>query len=324
MSTMKLPVHHYNMTSEVAAKFRKGADDFLQQVGLTKNGKKFGYLKLYVHSLQCCGTATKADFDGLTKIAEDSRELNLVQAMAWKGLGVFWLLKGDQHESAECYRRAAIFIGNVSYKEKDKFICASVKNENPPKYRSVSSLLPDLKVELTVALAALKVTAAETNSEWNDAVILRYRFHEVEVFSCHVPAAQPDLAKRLEVGGFACDCCGKSQEEFGQVRMKCCSQCNMAYYCSAECEAKAWRAGHHRACRPVGAIQVGDIMQLVPSKSLKPELNSELVKIVEADIKKKKGHWKVQLLVNEAGNKHGIEGQMSIKASQVIHIRPAK
>ncbi|CAB9511851.1 expressed unknown protein [Seminavis robusta] len=311
----------------LVAGFRKKADDYLWHVGLTKHGQKYANLEVYVTALRGCKGATKADFDGLVKIAEDCEEPVLFRSKAWQGLGVFWLHKGDQHESAECYRRALNSIQSATAREKNRVIRGSL-GDNPQKgRRRVETLLGDTKMELEADLTRMKTTARPASVA--NALEVRFEFHDMlkgatfPEFCCHVPATRPDLAERIRVGGFACDCCGKSQEELGQIQMKCCLKCNMAHYCSTDCEEASWKAGHQQACRPVGKIQAGDIMQLVPSKSLKPELNGELVTIVEADLQKK-SHWIAELLVGELAVMHDMVGPMRIKASKMLHIRPAK
>jgi len=66
-----------------------------------------------------------------------------------------------------------------------------------------------------------------------------FTFQNPELFA-------PELRRRLEIGGNACDCCGKTLQELGVPRLNCCSRCKVAYYCSVDCQTKkmeSWAQG---------------------------------------------------------------------------------
>jgi len=73
----------------------------------------------------------------------------------------------------------------------------------------------------------------------------------------------PEIMERLKViGGCECECCGKKWTEMEDRLLFYCTHCKKAYYCSAECQCKWWKAGHKHACRAPGQIEAGDYMRL--------------------------------------------------------------
>ena len=60
--------------------------------------------------------------------------------------------------------------------------------------------------------------------------------------------------------GDRCEYCYKSRKELGVHTMKVCSTCLLAYYCSEECQKKAWMGrGHKEKCRRRGEFKENDI-----------------------------------------------------------------
>lgn len=122
------------------------------------------------------------------------------------------------------------------------------------------------------------------------------------------------IIDRMGAGGGKCDCCGKKAEEMESGELKRCSRCDMAHYCSTECQKKQWKeGGHNHACRKPGQIEVGDIM-LVKGIVRKPELNRKLAKIIRPATAE--GRWEVSV--------QGWTSTMSLASKNLFHIRPAK
>jgi len=48
-------------------------------------------------------------------------------------------------------------------------------------------------------------------------------------------------------------CCNLSGTTEAGLRLRLCSSCNTARYCSEACQRVAWRAGHKGACRRLHA-----------------------------------------------------------------------
>lgn len=47
----------------------------------------------------------------------------------------------------------------------------------------------------------------------------------------------------------ACTCCGKSNKKDAPIKLKICTRCKAAYYCSAECQKVDWHYGHKEKCK---------------------------------------------------------------------------
>lgn len=125
------------------------------------------------------------------------------------------------------------------------------------------------------------------------------------------------LERWSSVGGGFCDCCKKTREQLGVVKLNCCSRCKMAYYCSSECQRKQWRAGHKEACRKEKEIKVGDIMK-IRHTSLPEVAPVIVIRAVPGD----SSVWEVKTLGTDLRPIDGTCRRMSI--SELVHIRPAK
>jgi hypothetical protein len=68
-----------------------------------------------------------------------------------------------------------------------------------------------------------------------------------------------DIAVPL-VAGSICDFCERSRRDLGVFTLQVCSVCRLAFYCSAECQIKAWKEqGHKKVCRKKGEFKEGDL-----------------------------------------------------------------
>ena len=121
------------------------------------------------------------------------------------------------------------------------------------------------------------------------------------------------IIQRMGAGGGKCDCCGRKSSSMESGELLQCSRCKQAYYCSAICQKKQWKAGHKQACRAPGQIETGDIM-LVNGIVSKPELNRKLVKVIRPAATQ--GRWEAKL--------QGSTKSVSIASKNLFHIRPAK
>ena len=125
-----------------------------------------------------------------------------------------------------------------------------------------------------------------------------------------------------------CDFCQKTVQELGVTRLDTCGRCKHAYYCGAECQKAAWKAGHRRACRPANCLQVGDIMYLYGLKN-RVDLNGRLVRLVgpkrDGDNKTTTttAEWKVSLYEERQPGDDATKLFVA-KAKNLMHIRPEK
>jgi hypothetical protein len=75
-----------------------------------------------------------------------------------------------------------------------------------------------------------------------------------------------------------------------------CARCKIAFYCSMECQAKQWKAGHKTACRKRGEVKPGDIIYLAESEG-RPELTGSIVRAIErANNVEEATLWRVECL----------------------------
>ena len=79
--------------------------------------------------------------------------------------------------------------------------------------------------------------------------------------------------------GIQCDCCEESREDLGVESLLQCARCKMAYYCSVDCQQKAWKEqGHRLVCRKKGEFKAGDVA--VVAKSVGGIRSGELVESI--------------------------------------------
>ena len=117
------------------------------------------------------------------------------------------------------------------------------------------------------------------------------------------------------IGGLFCDGCGKESENCASLFK--CKKCRLAFYCNAECQAKAWEAGHHHHCKPYGRFQEGD-MAILQSLQKAAHLNNHWVRVEGKAASP--GRLAVHLLRD--GNETG--KVMAVKKKNLRHHRPSK
>ena len=117
------------------------------------------------------------------------------------------------------------------------------------------------------------------------------------------------------IGGLFCDGCGKESENCASLFK--CKKCRLAFYCNAECQAKAWEAGHHHHCKPYGRFQEGD-MAILQNLQKAGHLNNRWVRVEGKAASP--GRLAVHLLHD--GNETG--KVMAVKKKNLRHHRPRK
>ena len=132
----------------------------------------------------------------------------------------------------------------------------------------------------------------------------------------------PELFRRMtEIAGEKCDYCHVGAQYLGIGKLACCSLCRLAFYCSRDCQVAAWQSGgHKKACRPADARVSGDLMHVKGLKARK-DMNGRLVRLVAQD--ELTGRWQV-CIYTERFPGDDSNKTLSIKAENLVHIRPAK
>lgn len=127
----------------------------------------------------------------------------------------------------------------------------------------------------------------------------------------------PDIVRRLTVGGDKCDCCGKKRTD---TLFLCCNRCRRSYFCSDKCFWKQLEAGHKACCRERDQIEPGDLMTIRRSKpsATMPDLTSNLVRVIGPDSQsEQEGKWWIITIL--ASGQRG-----TIHQDMLRHIRPEK
>ena len=118
--------------------------------------------------------------------------------------------------------------------------------------------------------------------------------------------------------GIQCDCCeGSRKEDLGEEGLRRCGRCKMAFYCSVDCQQKAWKEqGHRLVCRKEGEFKVGDVAVVTKSVGgIRSGQHVELIAPVLDDVgtnDESQSRW----LVKE---KHGDEqGKVAVKSLKQV------
>ena len=91
-------------------------------------------------------------------------------------------------------------------------------------------------------------------------------FQNKFAFCAWHPSRPGDSVDYSPIAGVACDYCLKLHDEIDGDGMLKCSNCNMAFYCSAECQKKAWiEHNHKKECRAKGVFRQFDVAVVTES-----------------------------------------------------------
>ncbi|KAJ3076963.1 hypothetical protein HDU98_010257 [Podochytrium sp. JEL0797] len=82
-----------------------------------------------------------------------------------------------------------------------------------------------------------------------------------------------------------CDLCGEAKPT-----LKKCDSCRLDWYCSRECQKRAWKLGHKDICRLFNELKIGDFV-FIHGLSQRPELNKKMCILRAFDATK--GRWGV-------------------------------
>ena len=261
---------------------------------------------------------SQRDLDALADIAKDKNEPHLYRSEALWTLGLLNWDKGNRQCSADNYRDAIHLIDTAKPAERKKTTLASIGCLSISMYK-VEAILQDNRKSIEENLKVLENQGNKLTKDLNHNVRSDGTSIDPVILTYMVPPDRYELLDRVKVGGDKCDCCGKTLHELGVHKLDTCSRCKLVYYCSVDCGAKAWKAGHKKYCRKKHEIKKGDTMQLLNLKS-KPELNGKLVDILGED-PNAESRW-VTKLVEADLNPGQSDGTMSIATEKLRHIRP--
>jgi len=242
--------------------------------------------------------ATEEEKRTLKRISKDKEEPILFRVRALFARAILVMFDDEFDDAALYFRRAIALSPKVSSSERSRQV-------------KVPAGGADFMISVGDELDAIAKHANENLEAFEDEDPESVPEDILKTVPKVNGVPDPDIVRRLAVGGGKCDCCGKSRTEVDEMLSRC-VRCKRAYYCSEACQHKQWGAGHKKACREPGKFKPGDYMTLKGIVA-KPELNSKVVRVVRPV---SGGRWAVSM--------EGRDGTMSIAAEKLVHIRPAK
>lgn len=236
----------------------------------------------------------KADLKVLAKFADSQAEPSLVRALA-ACAAVDLHCNHDNQLAAEFCRQTIAICEGATEEEKRRVVY-----DDALEMTQVGGMLSQFKKNATRSLADLTRTLPAPST----------------------PTVLQTYFGRALSGGESCDACGKTRTELGVTHMNCCARCGMQYYCSTDCQRTKWKAGHKKACRMPGQIEVGDAMKLVGLDAT-PDLNWKLGHVVgpaDNDRNSSNNNRPVQWMVKLIDSR---QPPFVVDGNNLAHIRPA-
>lgn len=128
------------------------------------------------------------------------------------------------------------------------------------------------------------------------------------------------------IAEFGCEGCKKSRSDLGLPYFRVCKRCKIAYYCSPECQRKAWTEyGHKDMCRKKGEFKPGDFACILESRG-DMRIGEEVCIVESAPIPLKGGagntanqDWTRQCWLVKANQDETKTGVVPVKLLRRIH-----
>ena len=272
--------------------------------------------------------ASQSDMEALERIASDRTEPKLYRCEAAFTAGLLSWIAKDREKAAEFYREVTRLADKIKDSERKKKVLASLTTPDGNAItgigpKRVDEIILDIRTRASDNLMRLESTNLQgfpppsQGKMRSDGTQLppAKRNTKISIGPLATTFTQKQAGYMLSVGGETCDCCKKTREELGlKHHLQSCSRCKKAFYCSKDCQAKQWAAGHKRYCRKPGEIKPGDFVRLNGIRS-QPEINGELVEVIGPD-RNSMGRWEVRI---PGGNR-----SISVAGEKMEHLRPLK
>ena len=291
--------------------------------------------------LEGSAEASAADLKMLKQVAEGHRSKGggpsskLERVLALYTLGYIRFQKGEREGAARRYRTAVEVASSATPAERECFVeLAKSSQDMPWALPSVpcGPIFDHFEKQARDNLAPMEMRRGQhTNVHPGGATGATgvFRKYSMPFGPLATRAIKEDVNRRLGVGGSACDACGKRPTggpEEAPPRLKRCGRCKAAYYCNATCAKAAWRAGHKRACREPGQIEIGDIVLVkMPdgdqsaSHGSAAAVDEEYIAVeVRAAVSGEQARWSVGVIGATPGS-----ASFNVSAADVMSIRPA-
>ena len=219
---------------------------------------------------------TDADVKALKRVAEDDAAPTLDRAKAMFARGYVLKNRGDRARAARSYHACVETASGASAAVRERTVLlpnAQTQRDGRLRPTAVGPILDDL---IATASGNLRAMEGQASPEERAAAVERLNEQTARLGFGRAPAPTwqfrlgPRVAPgdveavkaRMErastVGGSTCDGCGKA----AVARLKICSRCKLAYYCSPTCQTTAWKDGHKNACRKRGEFKAGDLVYI--------------------------------------------------------------
>ena len=221
---------------------------------------------------------TDADVRALKRVADDDAAPTLDRANATFARGYVLKNRGDRASAARAYRACVEMASGAAAAARARTVLlpnTQTQRDGLLRPTAVGPILDDLIAtasrnlramegqaspeEITATVERLDEQTARLGLGRAPAPRWQYRLGP-EVAPGDVEAVKARMERATTVGGSTCDGCGKAAVH--RSRLKICSRCKLAYYCSPTCQTTAWKVGHKGACRKPGEFKAGDLVYI--------------------------------------------------------------
>ncbi|ORY41615.1 hypothetical protein BCR33DRAFT_336597 [Rhizoclosmatium globosum] len=156
---------------------------------------------------------------------------------------------------------------------------------SPKEFKSGLTEIKDIVVDKMLEQQRLRTPEAafghgnffSSNSSKTATLLMCGPFMSKERYDAEYPIVKSVVLDRTP--GFKCDVCGiLAVDESGEKEvlnsLKKCNSCYSKFYCSVECQRKAWKAGHKKMCRAPTDLVKFDLVRI---HGLKNEMYSQMM-----------------------------------------------
>lgn len=291
-------------------------------------GRKTGTSSLRVTSIltETYFPQRDADVKALEKFKHDKSEPSLFRTEAAFTLALLNWSSGDRVEAAENYRSTIRIGRKAKEKERKKTVVSvsgtSISVDLTNAFKNVGGLIDQVVKQAEEHLANLEKTFTSAPSTTpslkirsdGSAKLPSARMNGIPMGPLAAPLSDDECDWLVSVGGGECDHCKKTLKKLGMKHLLLCSKCKLAFYCSADCQGRQWRAGHKDACRKPGQVKEGDYVRIDGLVS-RPELNGIVVQ-VQGALSTQPGCFEVRI--------HGGDASISVAHEKLQQLRPRK
>eukprot|EP00271_Cylindrocystis_brebissonii_P008776 TRINITY_DN2326_c0_g1_i1.p1 TRINITY_DN2326_c0_g1~~TRINITY_DN2326_c0_g1_i1.p1 ORF type:complete len:358 (+),score=34.72 TRINITY_DN2326_c0_g1_i1:789-1862(+) len=259
-----------------SGKFREAADNCrlaYEEASLNDEGRFLSLSSYTEFFRQQQIEPTASDLQFLERLSNRGSEPNLDRVCGTVTLAFAALFRHDIPTAVDCFRRTLALADRM--KDEKDYIAGTIKSASgvPAKVyakalvkdtaEKARQLLKNFEGEATghVSRTLVKESGSsgirlETRIGYGEAATDEDQEFGTKLIAKMVP---------LRVGGHKCDNCliakgSESGERGSEVKLKMCTKCKRAWYCSAECQKLHWKASHKAVCRAPSDFHVRDMV----------------------------------------------------------------